>query len=194
MTQSIVIPTFLILWAFCCQTAHAQQKYEKESRIKESEVPTQALAFIDSLEIEGKMRWYLEESIDHQSVEAKFKLNDQKYSIEFDLEGKLKDVEIQMPWIDLPQVLRDSISSHLKRDCKRSKVRKVQIQYTGPREVLLSRIKTGIDTDNYVVRYELVIKCAQPGDVSLYEYLFSDTGQALSRSLIIIKNSTNLEY
>ena len=184
----------MILFASCSNQLYAQQKYEKESRLKENETPDQALDFIDSLEVGSRIRWYLEEGLERTSIEAKFKLNNQKHSIEFDTVGNLEDIEIQMKWRELQKPLRDSISFYLGEDCEKFKIRKVQIQYSGDRSILLTKIKTGESTDSYIVRYEIVVKCVNTKNVSLFEYLFSNTGKKLAISQIVFKNSSNLEY
>lgn len=194
MLKPIITGIVFGILAICSIPLNAQEKYEKESRLKAKDVPSEALGFISSLEVPGKMRWYFEEGIERNSVEAKFKYNNEKYSIEFDTLGNLEDIEIKMKWKHLQKTLKDSITAQLLEDCKKFKIQKVQIQYSGDRSILLSKIKTGESTGNYIVRYEIVVKCSKARDVALFEYLFSHTGQQLSVSKIIFKNSSNLEY
>lgn len=194
MSRHIFIRIIMVLFVICCNQLYAQQKYEKESRLREKEVPKKVLCFVDSLEVGSRIKWYLEEGLEHTSIEAKFRLNNQKHSIEFDAIGNLEDIEIQMKWDELQKPLRDSISFYLGIDCEKIKIRKVQIQYIGDRFNLLAKIKTGESADNYIVRYEIVVKCCNPKDVSLFEYLFSNTGEKIAVSQIVFKNSSNLEY
>lgn len=194
MFKHIFTGISIILFALCSNQLYAQQKYEKESRLKENEVPDKALHFIDSLEVESRVRWYLEKGLERTSIEAKFKLNNQKYSIEFDTIGNLEDIETQVKWSGLQKPLRDSISFYLGANCKKFKIQKVQIQYSGDRSVLLSKIKTGESTEDCIIRYEIVVKCYYDKNVNLFEYLFSDSGQKLSVAQIVFKNSSHLEY
>jgi hypothetical protein len=194
MSRHLITNIAFFVFVIACNPLVAQQKYEKESRLKEKEVPSKALDLIEALEVEEKKRWYLEEALDHKSIEAKFRFNDKKYSIEFDTMGNLEDIEIQVKWNDLSQSLRDSITTHLEKDCKKAKIRKVQIQYSGDPSVLISNVKSGENYGDFTVRYELVVKCRKTKQVALFEYLFSDTGQVLSIYQIIFKNSSNLEY
>ncbi|MEM6723783.1 MAG: hypothetical protein AAF598_07070 [Bacteroidota bacterium] len=179
--------------AFSLQ-AQAQVKYEKESRLNAKLVPTTALAFIEALPIEKKIRWYLEEGLDRTSIEAKFKMNGQKYSIEFDSAGTLEDVEIQVEWETLNRVLKDSFNNQLDQDCKAFHIRKTQIQYTGNQADLLSKLTVPEAHQNQVTRYEIIIKCRSENSVDLFEYLFSATGQKLKADQIVFKNSSHLEY
>ncbi len=194
MFKHIILTIAIGVFTICSNHIYAQKKYEKESRLKEKNVPSKALGFIDSLEVRGRIRWYLEEGFEGTSIEAKFNLNNQKHSIEFDSIGNLEDIEIQINWSELQKPLKDSISFYLGKDCEKFKIQKVQIQYSGDRSILLSKIKTGESTDNYTVRYEIVAKCCNTKNVSLFEYLFSNTGQKLAIFQIVFKNSSNLEY
>jgi hypothetical protein len=178
----------------CFHGVHAQKKYEKESRLEEKDVPSFALQFIDSLEVQGKVKWYLEEGLDRTSIEAKFKSDKLNHSIEFDTAGNLEDVEILLKWNDMEESLKDAIINGICADCAKINIQRTQIHYTGDRSALWSMVKTGKTTEKYTIRYEIVARCRTASDTVLYEYLFSDTGQILSRSEIIFKNSSNLEY
>ncbi len=132
----------LITAVHCSNNLGAQEKYEKESRIREKYVPTKALQFIDSSDLKSRIRWYLEEGLNRKSIEAKFKHEKVRYSVEFDTLGNVEDIEIEIPWEDLNSQLKDSISLHLKKDCLKHKIVKVQIQYSGSESELLAKLKT----------------------------------------------------
>jgi len=173
---------------------YAQNKIEKESRLKREEVVTKAVEYIDSLAEGEKVKWYLEEGIDNKSIEAKFELDKQKFSVEFDSIGNLEDIEIQLKWKDLSKPLQDTIQVYLGEVCKKFRIKKIQIQYSGNPTILLSKIQTDTIISGYQVKYEIVARCKNKDNVALYEYLFSETGQTLSVTQIVFKSSTNLEY
>lgn len=194
MFKQIILTITFLVFTICSNHIYAQKKYERESRLKEKYVPSTALDFIDSLAVGRKVRWYLEEGLDRTSIEAKFEMDNQKYSIEFDTVGNLEDIEIRIKWGGLNKMLRDSIDFYLGQDCTKYKIRRIQIQYSGDPSILLPKIKTGESTEYYTTRYEIAVKCRSKNDVNLFEYLFSDSGQKLSVSQIIFKNSSHLEY
>jgi hypothetical protein len=194
MFKHIITINVLLFFFICPNYLFAQIKFEKESRLKEKDIPSIALDLIDALAVEKKVKWYLEEGFNQASIEAKFELNTQKYSIEFDTLGNLEDIEIQIKWNGLNKTLRDSIDFHLGQDCERYKIRKIQIQYSGESAALLHKIKTEDSKEDYITRYEVVVKCRSKNNVNLFEYLFSDSGQMLTVSQIIFKNSSHLEY
>jgi hypothetical protein len=171
-----------------------QVKFEKESRIKRHEVPSKALAFIDSLSISNKVKWYLEEGLERSSIEAKFKKDRKKHSVEFDALGNIEDIEIEMDWKELQADLKDTICAQLQTDCLKHKIAKVQIQFSGTYAALLHKLKEAETNPELTTKYEIVVRCRSKNSVDLVEYLFSDAGQQLSVSKIIFKNSSNLEY
>jgi len=185
--------TVILLFATFHQL-FGQQKYEKESRVKSGDVPVMAQQFVDSLGVRDKVKWYLEQGLDRQSYEAKFTLRKFKYSIEFDKSGTLEDVEVIRKWKELNTSLKESILDQLCDDCWKINMRRVQVQYTGERQILLNLVKSGESKDDYEMRYEIVIRCRTRESTAEFEYLFTDTGQKLSRSEIVYKNASNLEY
>lgn len=187
---------FLILVIFfsLSNNLFAQDKFEKESRIKPEAVPSRARLFMDSLNLNKKVKWYKEEGLDKESIEAKFKLNKVRYSVEFDTLGKIEDVEIEVDWEDLESHLKDSILFQLKLDCSSHKIVKVQRQFTGIENDLLFLLKTSNVNEHLEIKYEIIIRCEHQKEVGLFEYLFNHNGKLISRSKIVFKNSSHLEY
>ncbi len=172
----------------------AQDKFEKESRIKRSYVPSKALSFMDSLNFKSKIKWYKEEGLIRKSIEAKFKHIRSKYSIEFDTLGNIEDVEIQVNWKEIESNIRESVSAQFKLDCSKHKIVKVQKQYTGSENELFLLQKTGIYSEQIKIRYEIIVRCKQQKEINLFEYLFNDKAILVNKSKIVFKNSSHLEY
>jgi hypothetical protein len=187
---------FLILLIFfsVSNNLFAQDKFEKESRIKPEDVPTRALVFIDSLSLKSKVKWYKEEGLNKESIEAKFKLDKVMHSVEFDTLGMIEDVEIDVNWKDMESHLKDSIFFQLKVDCSSHKIIKVQRQLIGSENDLLTLLKSGNFLENLKIKYEIIIRCKHQNEVNLFEYLFNNEGKLISKSKIIFKNSSHLEY
>jgi hypothetical protein len=184
---------FLIVF-FVSYNLFAQDKFEKESRIKPKDVPSKALSFIDSLKMDTKVKWYLEEGLNKKSIEAKYKQNKVSYSIEFDSLGKIEDIEIEVNWGDLESGLRESISSQLQQNCSSHRIEKVQRQFTGSENDLFTLLNTRIIFEHLNINYEIIVRCKQLNEVDLFEYLFNNNGKLISTSKIVLKNSSQLEY
>lgn len=194
MCRRTIFVTIFLVFGLCSNYLFAQQKYEKESRINSKDVPTKAMNFIDSINLKNKVRWYLEEGLDIKSIEAKFKNNSKKYSIEFDTLGNIQDAEIEITWGEAQVPFIDSINSQLKKDCLKHKIVKIQIQYSGTSSEILSKLRGNKLSGNLNIKYEIVVKCKSKNTVVLFEYLFNKKAQLISRSEIIFKNSSHLEY
>ena len=189
---------FLGLLFFCfthlTSPLFAQEKLEKESRIKESEVPQDALQFIDSIGLNNKRRWYKEESLTDISFETKFKHNQLKYSIEFDSLGIIEDVEIEVRWDDIEHKIKDMIASHLEKECLTYKIVKVQTQFTGSESELLSFLMAEKENQSLKKKYELIVRCKLQKQTSLFEFLYDEQGRFISSLKIVFRNSSHLEY
>ena len=176
------------------QDVHSQQKYEKESRINQKNVPQDALSFIHAVELDGKVKWYLETGLKNKSIEAKFAFNQKKYSVEFDTTGVIQDVEIELRWEEIPTRVNDSICAQLRKLCSSYQISKVQIQYSGNKSDLLSFIKDQSPAERLTTNYELIVSCVNDKIRRRFEFLFNHSGQLIQSSEIIAKSSSNLEY
>jgi hypothetical protein len=172
----------------------AQEKFEKESRIKQRDVPSKALLFMDSLKYKAKMKWYEEEGLTRKSIEAKFKHNRTKYSIEFDTLGNVEDIEIEVNWQDIESDITDPVFNQFKLDCSKYKIVKVQKQFTGSENELFSLLINGTNGEQPKIKYEIIVRCNQQKEVNLFEYLFNNKGILIAKSKIVFKNSSHLEY
>ncbi len=173
----------------------SQNKFEKESRITIENVPQIAKAFVFKLTPSKKVKWYLEEGLKTQSIEAKTKYNSKKYSIEFDTSGQLEDVEIEIHYKTLPKSVKDAINKHLKSVFLRYKIQKIQIQYSGtPKNVLTALKNNNLLKDNITTKYELIIKGKTQTSKNLYEFTFNAKGNFEKNSKIILKNTDHLEF
>ncbi|MBW1295886.1 hypothetical protein [Aquimarina litoralis] len=189
-----------ILILTCCfsvtstLSGYAQNKVEKEYRIKKTEVPKNALDFINKCSFKKKIKWYAEESQDGKSIEAKTYHQNRKYSIEFDSSGKPEDVEIKIPFSTIPNDLQNRIQSSLDSIFVKSKIKKIQKQWISDRSTLISLIKRETTRNKHTTNYELIIKGKKEKHSDYYELLYSDKGVLLQMLRIVSANTDNLIY
>ena len=184
----------LILFSFPGINTFAQEKIEKESRIDLTAVPKNAQSFISDLALYNKIKWYLEQGINQTTIEAKFKHNGKKYSVEFDSIGNIEDIEVEISWKDLEVGVKESIKKQLDLNCSKYKINKIQTQYLGNAKNLSFLFKQNSNTQKLETNYELIVRCNQENEVNLFEYLFNHQGKLISTSKIIFRNSSHLEY
>ena len=149
---------------------------------------------MDSLNFNTKIKWYKEEGLTRNTIEAKFKHNEANCSIEFDTLGNIEDIETEVNWSDMELMISKPMTRQFIADCSKYRIVKVQKQYSGSENDLFSLLKTGIESEQLKVRYEIIVKCIEQRKASLFEYLFNENGLFLSKSKIIFKNSSHLEY
>ena len=189
--MKILLP-FLFLTLSCC--AHAQQKFEKEYRLESEEVPLLARQFVDSLDFDRRVKWYMEISQNGKSVEAKSKRDGKRYSIEFDTTGTLQDVEIEIRFGTIPEKVQETITQNLDAELDRFRITKVQEQLTGTRKNLMTYLKEGLDKTGLTTRYEAIVRGTKDGERNEFEYTFSLSGKIEKRAKVVFRNTDNLVY
>lgn len=188
----LLVPVVLVF--LFVASSHGQVKYEREYRIKEGEAPQPAKEFIDSLEVDGKIKWYREVNIEAESVEAKFMLDKKKHSVEFDTAGNLQDVEVNTEWNELIKEVRDSITSHFKQFFLRYKIDKIQTQYTGPPSQIIRLLRGAGSGKDITIHFELVVRGNKDHQMKSYEFTFNHDGKMVTYVEIVDINTDNLEY
>lgn len=148
------------------------QKYERESRIKTSEMPAPALAFLaESYPDRGRTRHYEEQSRRGQETalvlfyESKFKFKGSRYSVKFDSLGQLYDVERIIKFDHLPSPVKEEIRDNLGQSFQYFRIEKVQERYA---------------PDGQLIGYEIEIQGRQDEDVGYFELQYSPKGRRQS--------------
>ncbi len=174
-----------------------QDKVEREYKIKQEEAPPKAIQFIyeiESVTEKTRVNWYREESADVESVEAKFKIDKQNYSIEFSTDGELQDVEIRMDERDIPTMTREAIKESLNSEFIKWSIKKVQLQWVGESQLVISSIDRNERQEGVEENYEMVIKGETDKSKSYFELLFDSTGKLMRTSRIVENSSDILIY
>lgn len=185
---------YLLLLSGICHPLMAQEKYERERRISIEDVPSAAISFLDSCEFDKRIRWHEEESLTGRSIEANVKEAGLRYSIEFDTLGQIEDIEINRRESQLPEATMLAIHQYLDQHFDRYSIKKIQVQWTGNRTALISLVTTGGTHIPHITRYELIVKGRDETGIHEYEFLFSDQGAFLQRSVLIFRTTDHLDY
>ena len=156
----------------------AQEKSEKEIKIKEKDFPQDALKTIRPfLQDAKRLRYYQEFDLNRKSFELKFKKNKRYYSLEFDQNGRLEDVEVIIKLSDIPQSISATILKYITANYSKPQLKKIQQQYPNQ----LGQDKTVLNdafANNFkpYINYEIVISCICEGSFKKYELLFGANG------------------
>lgn len=171
-----------------------QSKFEREYRIKPEEVPEPARSFVTSARIDGKIKWYFEENLQQNSIEAKFKHFKRQYSVEFDTLGQLQDIEMEAVLNELSEEVKTSITTQLDSIFEKHTIEKLQVQYRGEISSFASYIDTKTERNKYTLNYELVVKGRISRKWNLYEVVFDENGNWKNTSKIMLRDTDHLEY
>lgn len=187
----------LILLLFSTNLVYAQNKnkFERESRIKSSEVSEKARSYVESIFPETKkLKWYLEENLEGMAVEAKIKENSTTYSIKFDTLGNLEDIEFITSFNEIPTEVQQKVETYLQEHYDRHRIKKIQIQWIGDADLLRSVLLKETESQQYETNYEIEFSGKTEGDNKSYEALFSEDGEHIETKKIISRNLNHLIY
>ncbi len=183
--------TFLILVLLATSVlCFGQKKQEQEFRIDKNELPQNVLTELSGYLKEAKrLRFYKELDGEKSSYEVKFKKDRLRYSVEFDENGKLEDVEFIIEPTDIPEDTLEQIARHLISKHGKYRIKKIQQQYLNgddTQKTLQDAFQNLILPD---VRYELIIATKDKEGYSEYEITFDALGKHL-----LTRKSVNTKY
>lgn len=186
----------IIIWMgiVCSLPVYSQHKVEREYHIHSSAAPQMARDFIERCYPVQKIKWYVEESHQSRSIEAKFKKGGKSYSIEFDSVGNLQDAEVLVSFAAIPDSVRKLIESKLHDEYRKYKIMKVQRQWKGSVDAIQALITEEKTTHPFETNYEIVIRGVNKKGAALYELLFNQEGTLVRTSPIVQKNASHLIY
>lgn len=180
----------LILVGF---SGFSQQKFEREYRIKPDQVPAKAKEFVAKCNFDKKIKWYAEESQDGKTIEAKSCKNKHKFSVEFDVNGNILDVEKTIKWKEIPAKKQQVIKKALSSRFKKYKIRKIQIQWQTDHDFYIDLINEKGENDIKEL-YEIVVKGRKNKEYKRYELLIDAQGTILKELQFAPQNTDNLEF
>lgn len=181
MKYKLLLTPIVFILAFCF--CPAQSKNEQETRINKVDFPKSALQLLEHLPKKSKrIKYYKETDNTIITYEAKLKLNKRKYSIEFDEQGHLEDVEITLRKHDLKKEVFETIKEYLGGQYKTFYLLKIQKQYKKePTDQALSVLNEAISFSYQAKTNFEIIAQVQDEDTStrLMEFTFSYMGSLI---------------
>ena len=187
---------FLVL-ALSTTVLSAQYKYEREFRIKKSQMPTGALQLLERFVEDAKrLKFYKETDSTKSSFEAKFKKDKLWYSVEFDATGSLEDIEITIAPLDIPSDVLANISTYFKNSFDKPRVKKIQQQYLATAE---EELKTTFRNafQNLLIpslNYEIIVSGKEDNHYLEYKVLFDAKGNFIHRKKRLPPNYDHVLY
>ncbi|WP_243835484.1 hypothetical protein [Maribacter spongiicola] len=143
-----------------------------------SQFPAKAIATINkNLKDFKRIKFYKETDSTKISFEAKLKKDKLWYSIEFDEDGALEDIEILIKTTDIPNDTYANMEKYLNKNFTKYRIKRLQQQYTSKNESLEVTFKSAfqnliLPTNNY----EIVIVGKKDKGYLDYEIQFDADG------------------
>jgi hypothetical protein len=166
----------LIVFNLCL---FAQTKNEQEKRIKFDELPKTTQELVRVLPKKSKqIKFYKETDGAKTSFEIKFKYKQRRYSVEFDVNGIMEDIEETIAFRKLKPPLKSVIQNHFKTEYEGYIIIKTQIQYIYSSKDQPSHFLNIVINQNYkgAVNYELIAEVRSKSNRDIKEFTFGNDG------------------
>lgn len=171
---------FLICSLLLCGfNGWSQTKNEQEERVTLEVLPEAAIAVINELPKRCKrIRFYQETDGEKQSFEAKFKYKKQHYSLEFDTEGVIEDIEIVIEPNELEAAIKSKIDNYFEEHFDKFQYVKIQKQYVYyPSIQPVTFVNELLSKQSHAeVNYEVIAEAKLNSKRELGEFLFGKSG------------------
>lgn len=194
MNYKIFSFLFIIL---CSLGSFAQNKYEREYRIRKDQFPPRAKALLDD-NVTGvkRLKFYRETDSTKSSYEAKFKKDKLWYSMEFDVFGALEDIEITIQPVDIPSDALSQITEYFDTSFTSHRVKKIQQQYlASPKDNIKTTFRNAFQ--NLLlpsINYEIIVSGKEDKSYVEYEVLFDADGRFLNKRKRLPPNYDHVLY
>ncbi|WP_353779166.1 hypothetical protein [Winogradskyella sp. 3972H.M.0a.05] len=178
---------FSILIVLCAAfVSFAQEKNEIEERVSKEDFPKEALIHIEALpKTVKRLKLFRETDGSTISYEAKFKYNRQFFSVEFNTEGILEDIEVLMKQRDLDQEAFSNIKNYFKENHKKSRIIKIQKQYRPISQNAAELLKIALENAHFSnIYYEIIAETKTGSSRALGEFTFSASGEFISKRVV----------
>lgn len=174
----------------------AQLKHEKEERINREILPKTVKELLPLIENTAKgIRFYQETDGPKKSFEIKFKRHTTKYSIEFDDNGTLEDVEVLVRQSNVSQPTLRIIENHLRNDFIRFKLKRIQEHFSYPNGFTpVQTIQKIFNGTLDITGYEIVVSGKTKRGHERYEFLFDHRGNQIKKRKILVRGYDHIMF
>ncbi len=178
--MKVNFPTVLcILFLFFGLFSSAQNKREREHRIKKTQFPSEALQFIAENNKDFKrLKFYKAVDSTSKTYSAKFKKSRLFYEMDFSENGELNSLGFAIKPVDMPEESFERIIKYLSQKFEKSKVRKMfqtyEVQSGEAVEKTIKNAFQNLMLSN--ITYELFVKGKKDGTRADFEITFDSEG------------------
>lgn len=187
-----IFSLLLMVWAEPLVAQNTKQEVEKS--ISQDEMPAPALSLINQFWNEQKKAdFYREFDGEKISYEVKLKWEGHQYSIEFDEQGALEDIEQLIEFNELPDALQNTITVEIEEQYSKFRINRVQRQFLADNKEAesLEQFLNG-EYQDLTIRYELEVDAQSKSEFGSFELLFDQNGQQIQKRKILRRSLDNI--
>ena len=185
---------FTLILGICITLHSFSQKAEKKSSIKLKDVPKSAIYFIKYAVKSETIKWFYEENELSNSFEARFKTKNKNTSVEFNIDGTIKNIEVEISKSKIPSKTRKKIDKYLSIYFSEYKLEKIQKQFIGDSNSLMDQFKNKSIVKKKPSLYKIIAIGKSKDELKLMEFLFDSSGFLIGSNTFLEKNSYELTY
>jgi hypothetical protein len=179
----MTLAAFIVLILFT-HSMLSQTKDEREVRIEMNDFPVNGQTILKNLpkSIKG-LKLYKETDGEKVSYEAKFKYKKRRYSLEFDTNGSIEDIELIVKEKSLPN---EKIGLYFQSNYRKYKRIKIQRQYVNSNskdeKAFLNDVLN--ESCECTVNFEIIAEVKTDSERHVKEFLFSETGAYINSRIL----------
>ncbi len=190
-----------LLFSFGYSQGDQGDKVEYEKRVKKEDFPATSILLIqESFVISKKERFFKESDGQNIYYEYKALYKNKNWSVKFNQEGILVDVEVLKSFKNITDTIQLNIRTYLEKEYKKYNIKRLQIQYLKKPNVNFSDSEfiQEILQDNYRnahINFELEVEVLYDNDSSnLVEFLFDHSGRIVKKRKVNKRDEDYILY
>lgn len=192
----MLLPFFCVCYfAGCSGSGKATYKNEQERPASRDDMPDDVLELIEDVEISyQEINYFTQVRDGQQAYEVKLTYDDRLYSLEFDNEGELEDIELLIEEDELPAGCRECIYNYLDERFTSYRLTRIQLQFIPgdhDEDDFIEDILSG-ERYEYRPRVEIEAEGQNKTELGFFELLFDTDGQLISSRKILKRSLDNI--
>jgi hypothetical protein len=174
-------------------------KNEMETSIQPNQMPEKAMLLLGPVLTDAlRVRYFRETDGDLVTYESKLQWKGDFYSIEFEQDGSLLDIEKLVKFRSLPKEIRQQVETQMETEFGRHRIRRTQVQFSAgysgqPDAEIISKFINNAGGE-LTVRYEIEADGRIGSQIGGYELLFDPDGKLVKRRPIVRRPLDNILY
>lgn len=201
MVTKVLVSLYFFLFMLITQKSIAQdEKREYEQSVKKREIPAEILDSLEPfIQKSSRIKYYFQTDGEEETYEIKGRMKGKYYSIEYQKDGTLIDIEMLIDFEEIPENTHNNIQEYLTENYDKYVFTRIQQQYI-PEEEEAEEAEEAIedlmedDFEDFGIRYELEVDTRAGNQLGSFELLFDAEGKLMQQRKIIKRAEDNIFY